>query len=137
MLLDLPYFPRSGLWCLQLIRKMCMSIRQWHWFGFCRGDSDVSQTPGQNKGFKPVLMILIQAPKKLPLLYFCSSPLLPQTFISLTGLVTPLCVNFLSLPPTHPHSCLLCTFQRTFRTLAAVALMLLHKNVRAVLMVAL
>lgn len=41
-------------------------------------------------------------------------------------------------PPTTPPPASACSapFRRTFRTLAAVALMLLHKNVRAVLMAA-
>lgn len=90
-----------------------------------------------------VLIICIQAKNIFFSLTF--APLL-QTLISLTRLVSPPCNTLLSSPlpstastthhPPPPASACSAPFRRTFRTLAAVALMLLHKNVRAVLMAA-
>lgn len=90
-----------------------------------------------------VLIICIQAKNIFFSLTF--APLL-RTLISLTRLVSPPCNTLLSSPlpstastthhPPPPASACSAPFRRTFRTLAAVALMLLHKNVRAVLMAA-
>lgn len=91
-----------------------------------------------------VLIICIHAKNIFFSLTF--APLL-RTLISLTRLVSPPCNTLLSSPPLHslhhpppttppPASACSAPFRRTFRTLAAVALMLLHKNVRAVLMAA-
>lgn len=90
-----------------------------------------------------VLIICIHAKNIFFSLTF--APLL-RTLISLTRLVSPPCNTLLSSPlpstastthhPPPPASACSAPFRRTFRTLAAVALMLLHKNVRAVLMAA-
>lgn len=89
-----------------------------------------------------VLIICIQAKNIFFSLTF--APLL-RTLISLTRLVSPPCNTLLPPPPPSLHhpppppppaSACSAPFRRTFRTLAAVALMLLHKNVRAVLMAA-
>lgn len=86
-------------------------------------------------GEEMLQMLGLPAESVTPNLAFLS---IPPFFSPSVILCISLCTTDSELPElvSHPPPffCLWCTFQRTLRTLAAVALMLLHTNVRAVLM---